>query len=142
MKLQHKHARYIQGESLVQFHTYPNGRQAIQLIDPEDGCPNAVASVNLPDEPCPDGCCYLKTYSENEGIAEDLIESGIVSKPVSFSVQLGAPLVRILTDLDRTLARIEGIGREELTCFACPHRATCDYVDDPCNTNGDCLAMK
>lgn len=31
---------------------------------------------------------------------------------------------------------------ESLTCFACPHRATCDYVDDPYNTNGDCLALK
>jgi hypothetical protein len=157
MKLQHKHARYIQGESLIQFHTYPNGRQAIQLVDPEDGCPNCVASVNLPDEPCPEGHCYLKTYSENEGIAEDLIEAGIVSNPVAFSVQLGAPLVRILPVAIKRAVGFEFTAPERddegehwayepdlasLTCFACPHRATCDYVDDPYNTNGDCLALK
>lgn len=96
MTLKHKHSRYITGESLIQFHQYGNGRLAIQLVDPEDGCPNAIASVNLPDEPCPDGHCYLKTYSENEGIADDLIEQGIVSQPVGFSVQLGAPLVKVL----------------------------------------------
>ncbi len=31
---------------------------------------------------------------------------------------------------------------ESLTCFKCPRRATCDYMDNPYNTNGDCLAMK
>lgn len=96
MKIQHKYAKYIKGESAVKLLTYGNGRQAIQLIDPEDGCPNAVASVNLPDEECPEGHCFLKTYSENEGIAQDLIESGIVSEPTGYSERLGAPLVKIL----------------------------------------------
>ena len=31
---------------------------------------------------------------------------------------------------------------EELTCFKCPLRETCEFVDDPYNTNGDCLASK
>jgi len=31
---------------------------------------------------------------------------------------------------------------ETLTCFKCDQRSLCDYVDDPYNTNGDCLAMK
>jgi hypothetical protein len=96
MKLTHKHARHLQGSSTVRFLKYGNGRDAIQLLDPEDGCPNAVASVNLPDEPCPIGYCFLKTYSENEGIAQDLIEAGVVSEPIEFSRALGLPLVRIL----------------------------------------------
>lgn len=31
---------------------------------------------------------------------------------------------------------------EELTCFACELRKTCEFVDDPYNTDGDCLASK
>jgi len=29
-----------------------------------------------------------------------------------------------------------------LTCFKCDQRPICKYVDDPYNTNGDCLAIK
>lgn len=29
-----------------------------------------------------------------------------------------------------------------LTCFSCIARSTCVYVDDPYNTQGDCLANK
>lgn len=96
MKVIHKYAKYVKGESLVQLGHYGNGRLAIRLIDSEDGSPQAVASVNLPGEPCPDGHCFLKTYSENEGIAEDLIANGIVSQPISHSLELGAPLVKLL----------------------------------------------
>ena len=31
---------------------------------------------------------------------------------------------------------------EDLTCFDCPSRNDCKYVDDFYNTNGDCLAEK
>lgn len=31
---------------------------------------------------------------------------------------------------------------DTLTCYKCPHRDTCKYVDDLYNTHGDCLAMK
>jgi hypothetical protein len=96
MKVNHEHAAYIKGESLVSTATYSNGRLAIRLIDPEDGSPQVTASVNLPDEPCPDGCTYMKTYSENEGILEDLIAAGIVTPPMAYSVELGAPLVRFI----------------------------------------------
>lgn len=31
---------------------------------------------------------------------------------------------------------------ESLTCYKCDQRKECAFVDDPYNTNGDCLAMK
>ncbi len=31
---------------------------------------------------------------------------------------------------------------ETLTCYECPHRDTCKYVDDLYNIDGDCLAIK
>lgn len=47
---------------------------------------------------------------------------------------------------------LEGLSREDaldpteylkkLTCYGCGARATCEFVDDGWNTNGDCLAEK
>ena len=31
---------------------------------------------------------------------------------------------------------------ESLTCFECPDRDVCDLVDDPYNTDGDCIMSK
>jgi hypothetical protein len=31
---------------------------------------------------------------------------------------------------------------DTLTCYNCPNRGTCKYVDDLYNINGDCLAIK
>jgi hypothetical protein len=31
---------------------------------------------------------------------------------------------------------------ESLTCFECPDREVCDLVDDPYNTEGDCIMNK
>ena len=36
----------------------------------------------------------------------------------------------------------EPITLQELTCFECDARKTCEYVDDLYNTDGDCLAFK
>ena len=36
----------------------------------------------------------------------------------------------------------EDIKPEDLTCFDCPQRAVCEWVDDHYNTNGGCLSMK
>lgn len=77
---------------------YANGRPAIQLMDANDGDPIATATLNLPPEECPPGCAYIKTYSENEGMLESLMDAGIVSAPIGW-VKTGwvrIPLVRIL----------------------------------------------
>jgi hypothetical protein len=34
------------------------------------------------------------------------------------------------------------IASDELTCHDCDTRSWCEFVDDPYNTDGDCLAMK
>lgn len=57
----------------------------LMTIDPESGMdePYATASVCLPDMPCMPGHTYIKTYSENEGILEFLIENKIVERAKS-----------------------------------------------------------
>lgn len=32
--------------------------------------------------------------------------------------------------------------KDSLTCYDCPNRDDCKYVDDWYNTDGDCLALK
>jgi hypothetical protein len=34
------------------------------------------------------------------------------------------------------------VGLQKLTCSSCLSRKECEFVDDPYNTNGDCLAIK
>jgi len=60
-----------------------NGRPAIILIDMEDGCDYAVATINVPNIPLSKDQVIIKNYSENEGILEKLIVEGIVSNPIN-----------------------------------------------------------
>lgn len=82
---------FLDYDCVVGFHTYQNGRTAIQLYDAEDGSPVATASVNITavskqlwsefaitldvDEK---QLVCIKDYSENEGILDALLESDIV----------------------------------------------------------------
>lgn len=69
---------------------YHDGATALLLVDEEDGSPVATASVYLApetigrDDVPSDGIhrdqCYIKTWSENEGLLEALEEAGIVKK--------------------------------------------------------------
>ena len=76
--------KFKEWECELQFGKYSNGATALQLIDAEDGQPIATASVNLvgqsehldPDE------VFIKDWSENEGMLDALIESGVISKPI------------------------------------------------------------
>lgn len=65
----------------VKFKEYDNGRVAIQLLC-EDGCPMATATVNFPSVKVGEGNVLIKTYSENEGMMNALIEAGIIGEPV------------------------------------------------------------
>lgn len=60
--------------------TYANGRVALQLIDAEDGCPIATATVNLPDEQVAPDETFIKDYSENAGMLEALLKAGIIER--------------------------------------------------------------
>jgi hypothetical protein len=56
---------------------YSNQRTAISLIDSHDGSAIGTLTVNLPDEPLNEGEFFVKTWSENSGIAQDCLNSGL-----------------------------------------------------------------
>ncbi len=76
----------------IEYGQYGTGATALSLIDHVDGEPVATASVNLMKEDIdprirvdvqssaelPKDHVYIKTWSENEGMVEALIEAGIV----------------------------------------------------------------
>lgn len=67
-----------------------NGRPALEIVDESEGFKEtvAIATVNLPDEPLESDEVFIKDWSENEGVLNDLIEMGVISEPIS-SVQTG-----------------------------------------------------
>lgn len=75
-----------------------NNKPTITLVDMEDGCDYAVATINVPEISIPHNHVVIKNYSENEGILEKLIAEGIISKPVVM-VQTGfvsVPVCKLL----------------------------------------------
>lgn len=60
---------------------------AIQLLDANDGSSVTVASVN-PDFMLPDGEVAIKSWSENEGMANCLMAAGIIG-PVKYTIPSG-----------------------------------------------------
>lgn len=60
---------------------YSNGRRAIRLFDANDGGPVATASVNLPEIDLAEDEIAIKTYSENTGILEVLLDGGVLAPP-------------------------------------------------------------
>ena len=50
--------------------------RALELIC-ENGEPWTTASVNMGH--CPDGCMFIKDWSENEGMVEALKEAGVIT---------------------------------------------------------------
>ena len=93
----------------VKFHewscvpSFPRYRQgggvAIELLDAEDGCPVATATIN-PTTPIPEGHVAVKTWSENAGILEALVAARIVEDtgrriPCGYT---SAALCRLLVD--------------------------------------------
>lgn len=72
-----------------------NDRQAIQLIDTEDGYPYCIATVNMPDIDLGDTEVAIKNWSENEGVLEALQANGIVG-PVKRRMPSGFVYVDIV----------------------------------------------
>lgn len=71
--------KFFDGKVKVVVSKYSNkDRTAIVLVDPEDGSPCFTATVNLVEESLEDGYVFLKGYSENEGLPEELVKAGIV----------------------------------------------------------------
>lgn len=53
-------------------HQYGNGRLAVQLFTVEGQY--ATLSVNVPDAPLNEGEFIFKTYSENQGLFEEMLQ--------------------------------------------------------------------
>ena len=56
---------------------YDNGRTAITLTGAHDGSAIGILTVNLPEEKLEKGEFFVKTWSENEGISNDCLNSGL-----------------------------------------------------------------
>jgi len=85
---------------------YTNGRIALQLIT-DHGEPWCTASVNMPDSPCPARECYIKNYSENEGVTTSLIEAGVIMVEVRGMVSSGFVHIARYALTDRAWAEYE-----------------------------------
>ena len=72
-------AEYVKGEVVIEKGEYSNGRTAI-LLKNINGETLAVASVNFPEIPIDKNTTYLKGWSENAGIPDELERLGIVAK--------------------------------------------------------------
>jgi hypothetical protein len=57
-----------------------DGGLAVQLIDEADGMPYATVSINVEGLDLAKDEFVFKTYSENEGLREAMIEAGIVER--------------------------------------------------------------
>ncbi len=56
-----------------------NSRISLSFLDAHDGSPILTATVNLPEYPLPEGCAFIKSWSENEGVLDWLLANGMVS---------------------------------------------------------------
>lgn len=75
-------ARYIKQSALIDIACYMDGSPA-WVLKSEFGEPLARATVCMMDfnrEPDA-GCIFVKDYSENEGMAQALVEAGLVEPP-------------------------------------------------------------
>lgn len=65
------------GEAVLRMGFYGNDRVAIQLMDAETEEPIGKLTVNLPEEELAEGEFFVKTWSENKGIAAAALASGL-----------------------------------------------------------------
>ena len=79
----------------IELGRYENGRLAVQLV--ENGDDYATVSVNFPFEVIGPDEFAFKTYSENEGLYEELIRSGEIESTGRQTNTMGLPICRIRT---------------------------------------------
>jgi hypothetical protein len=83
-----------------------NGALALTITDAETGEPCGTLSVNimstehspcsLPSSKLPLNMCFVKIWSENEGLLEQLIEQKVVKLNGPQHQDTGAPIVQVL----------------------------------------------
>jgi hypothetical protein len=62
---------------------------AVCLVDEVTREPVAVATVHIADAPLRTNCVFVKDYSENTGMAEALVEGGVIEETVMSEFQSG-----------------------------------------------------
>ena len=72
-----------------------SNRMALIMLDALDGEPVTTITVNIPEAPLDDDEIIVKNYSENEGMLEFLVESGLVEDTGKF-IQTGFVIVNIV----------------------------------------------
>mgnify|MGYP005854066649 CR=1 FL=1 len=82
---------------VIKRHYAANGRKSVDALTDE---PNVVATINVPEVPLAPNEAIIKTYSENEGILEALVEAGVV-RPTGRMADIGGhippqPVVEVL----------------------------------------------
>jgi hypothetical protein len=94
-------ATYIPaGVSIEKMH-YADGNVCLAARDPNDGSPYGTLSVNIPETNINDNHVWIKDWSENEGVLNALVESGLVrdlgiTQPCGF---MNAHLVELKLEL-------------------------------------------
>jgi hypothetical protein len=72
---------------------YQNGRLALMVLakDPEEGFeePVCTVTVNMPEAPCADNEIYVKDWTENAGMVEQLVVWGVIEDTILGSVVSG-----------------------------------------------------
>lgn len=94
---------------------YANGRPALVIVEARGLREQvAVATVNLPDQNCPDGEVFIKDYSENEGMVEWLIQQHIIEPEPNGAVNSGFVRIRryrldprVVVKVDKFLGRLD-----------------------------------
>jgi hypothetical protein len=88
---------YRNWEVCLSWKRYMNGRTHLTLLDVEDGCPVAIATVNIPEEDLAPNEIIVKNYSENEGMLTFLQKNGIVGSVKRFVSQgyVSCPVVEL-----------------------------------------------
>lgn len=73
---------------------YNSGRIYMQLVDIEDGMPVARVTLDIDTLPIIDDMIIIKSYSENKGMYEALLSSGII-KPCERVYAVGFEFAKI-----------------------------------------------
>jgi len=78
----------------VSISKYRNGQTVVELCDDVGwyGEKYATASVAL-SRMHPEGCAWIKNYSENEGMVDALIDGGVIAPDPVVTVQSGYVMV-------------------------------------------------
>jgi hypothetical protein len=74
----------------VSIDRYRNGQTVIELCDDDSwyGQRYATASIAL-TEMHPEGCAWIKDYSENEGMVDALVDGGVIAPEPVMTVHTG-----------------------------------------------------